>query len=415
MRAIILLLLLQLSFAAPPIAQAMERNDGADLEGYYNGSLADDSSLQIAFGSYVHDLTVSLFVDIAGMNVMVDNMTAPLEGLSLITARGYEMEHVLSRPSEGYPDFICDLDWFTGGAQYAWRCDFEDDYCAEYENGTSMGYDANVTFTFRDATETVGYSSNVVPVPEAVLEAMRNSTGAEDLRVSIEGNATFLYVINDRSYDGLDCYSVYYNYSASVPFSVNASFPVAGESKLLFMSAPILREQWFRNNRFDMVVLSQAPLYHAQVLMDGDISRDIALRGFYNETDGYGLMRIYSNLSEADSWIEYRNLTYPRQLQAQDHGYAFIYRFNHSYQGIGRHALALEVEDSFLDNASYHDVLISRALTYNGTSREDGGPIGDDARPSAAFRKQELTLLEMGLGFVALILFLSFLNVWVPR
>jgi hypothetical protein len=358
---------------------------------------------------------VSVFVGIAGMNLLVDEMTAPVEGLSLITARGYDMDHVTSRPSEGYTDFICDLDWFMGGAQYAWRCDFEDDYCAEYENSTSMDYDADVTFTFRDVSESVDYSSNVVPVPEEVLEAMRDSTGAENLSISIEGNATFTYIINDRAYDGLDCYSVYLNHSAQVPISVNASFPVAGEGKLFFMRAPILREQWFRNNRFDMVVLSQAPLYQAQVFMDGNAARDVTLREFSNRTDGYGLMRIYSNLSEGDSWAEHRNLTCPTQLQAQRHGYAFIYEFNHSYDGIGRHALALEAEDSFLGKGRYEDVLISRALTYNGTLREDGGQVGDDARPSAAFRRQELSLVELGLGFVALIIFLSFLNFWIPR
>jgi hypothetical protein len=324
------------------------------------------------------------------------------------------MDHMVALPSDGYTDFVCDLDWFIGGGQYAWRCDFDNDYCAEYENNTYMDYNASVNFTFRNASESVDFDSNVVEVPEAVLDVMRDSSGAENLSITIEGNATFTYVINNRSYDGLDCFNVFFTKAVQVPFSVNASFPVGGERKLFFLRAPILREQWFRNNHFDTVVLSQSPLHHAEISLDGNTSRDITLREFHNETDDYGLMRIYSNLTDGP-FGEYRNLTRPTALQQDDHSFAFIYEFNHSYDGIGRHRLSLDVEDNFLGRGNYFDVLTSRALTHSGTTTEEGKPADDDARRSAAFQKQEITLVEVGLGFVALIIFLSFLNFWMPR
>jgi hypothetical protein len=417
MRLLLILLLIPFVFATPPVDDVMDFNNATapDLEGYYNSSFAENASLELVFGPRTRDLTVSVFVDIAGMNLLVDNMTHPTSGLALITARGYKMEHLVAIASEGYPDFICDLDWFQGGAGFAWRCDFDNDFCTEYENSTSMDYDATVNFTFRNISESVPFSSNVVDVPASVLDAMRDSTGAENLSISIEGNATFTYVINNRSYDGLDCFSVYFTRIAEVPFSVNASFPVAGENKLFFLRAPVLREQWFRNNHFDTIVLSQSPLYHAEIFLDGNTSKDITIREFHNDTDDYGLMRLYSNMTDSSSWSESRNLTMPTPLQQEDHGFAFIYEFNHSYDGIGRHALSLMVEDSFLGSGRYDDVLISRALSHGGTLTEESKPVDDNARRSAVFQKQEITLVEIGLGFVALIIFLSFLNFWMPR
>lgn len=417
MRLIFLLFLVPLLYASPPINETMGDNDemAEALEDYYNESIAENSSITLTFGEHSQELSLFVSVDIAGLNLMLDNMTHPAEGLMLITARGYEQEHLTSLPSDGYPNFPCDRSWFDRGAEPAWRCDFDEDYCVEFENRTWMDYGAEVNFTFRNISESVPFSSNAVAVPENILEEMKTSSGSENLTVIIEGNATFTYQINDRGFEGDDCVSSYYEVSESVPFSVNATFTVAGGQKLFFLRAPVLREQWFRNNQFNTILLSQSPLYYAEIRMDGNQSWNFTIREFYNATGPYGLQLIISNMTEGESWSEAKNGSTPIPLQEEDYSFAYIYEFNHSYSGIGKHNLSLHVNDSFLGTAQYKEILFSRMLSYNGTYTEEGSPADESARPSAGLQKQELSSVEIALGFVVLVLFLSFFYFWSPK
>jgi len=357
-----------------------------------------------------------LSVDIIAPNLVVDNLTHPTPGLAILTARGYQQEHLTAIPNEGFPDFTCDADWFYGGAQYSDRCDFDNDFCAEFENQTYVIYSTNVTFIFKNISENASFSSNLIPVPQSILEAMKNSSGIDNLMVLIEGNVSFIYTINDRGFDGVDCTSSYYNITGHVPLSVNKSFAVAGTKKLFFLRSPVLREQWFRSNRFNTIVLSQSPLYYAEISKDGNQTWNSTLREFYNVTDNYTVMYVFSNKTSEKGWSEAVNLTTPTLLQDTNHSFAYIYEFNYSYLGLGKHALSLDVNDSFLGSAHYGEVLLSRMLSYNGTFSEQGKPIDEEiTRKSAGFTKQGLGFVELALGFVALILFLSFLNFWVTR
>ncbi|MBD3210487.1 hypothetical protein GF318_03850 [Candidatus Micrarchaeota archaeon] len=418
MKNLVFLLLVPLAFALPPVQDAMDENTdfSAELEGYFNSSIANNSSIMLSFGD--NDRTLYLFasVGIAGMNLLLDNMTHPTPGLSVITARGYQQDHLVAIPSDGYPDFVCDRGWFESGAQYAWRCDFDGDNCVEYESNTWVFYNGAVNFTFRNVSESVEFTSNEIEVPEAVLEEMETSSGRENLSVIIEGRVEFIYEINNRTF-GADCASNLSNHTGTVPFSVNASFPVAGDRKLFFLKSPVLREQWFRNNRFDAVVLSQSPLYYAEILFDGNQSRNFTIRDFYNTTGAYGLVEIHSNQTSETGFTEYMSQSSPFPLQREDYNYTFIYEFSHRYSGLGLHNLSLSVNDSFLGREQYNETLLSRMLSYGGAYDEKGERLSNStpARKSAGFAKQELTVIELSLGFVGLVLFLAFLNFWMPE
>lgn len=404
-------------YSEPPISNVTDYNlDAAEsLEGHYNASLAQNSTLTVSFDTYDQDIPVSVSIDIAGLSLLVDNTTHAYDDLSVITARGYSQGHLTAIPSEGYPDFYCDAGWFAGPKEYPSRCDFDMDYCAEYEKRTFVIYDVNATFTFAEVSESVPMESNVVEIPSAVLDAMATSSGADSLNVTLEGDVEFIYEINDRVYGAGDCSDNIYNSSVSIPVSINRSFTVCGENKLFFLVAPALREQWFRNNHFNVAVLSQSPLYEAKVYEGKNITRNITLRTFSIIPNSYGLQEIISNRTLPDGWVENSSFVVtPIPLEMTDSSFSYAYLFNYSYTGLGEQDLSLLVKDSFGGSEKHEETVTSVMLSYNGSTTETGSPIGSQpSRKSLPSTQESLVRLDLSLGLVALLLLLAFVNSWL--
>lgn len=414
MRLVLVFLLLSTlifsQYSDPPLSNVTDYNLAAagSLDGVYNASQAQNGTITLVFGSYSQHIPLSASADIAGMSLMVDNVTYPAEGLSAILARGYSQGHLTSLP--GYGDFYCDSYISSSG------CDFDDDSCVEYETRTFVLYDLDATFTFRNTSETVAAESNVVEVPDEVLKEMERASGADPLNVSLSGHVTFIYEINNRIFDG-NCSNNLYNRSASVDVSANRSFPASGNGKLFILVAPVLREQWFRDNHFDVVLLSQSPIYSASIYQDGNISRNLTLRNFSVASNSYGLQEIFSEKMPQADWVENSSFVVtPLQLEPRDDSFLYVYMFNHSYQGIGSHLLSLVVNDSFGGSAEYTENLSSVMLSYNGSTTETGESIyAQPSRKSASVDPESLVRLDVSLGIVALILLLAFVNTWLLR
>ena len=421
--ALFVVLLLSVAFAqfvAPPVKEIMNNNSmrAAFLESYYQNASAKSSAVLLSIGSYVVNLQVNASVDIAGLSLMVDNMTYPTPGLSLLIARGERQEHLMALPSEGFPDFSCDRVFFehmTG--ETAWRCDFEPDYCAEFENRTYAIYDLNATFQFKNLSTTVPATSTSVPVPQTVLDEMADSSGRDVLNVTVAGNVIFVYEINDRVYSAGDCVSNYVEFNGSVPLSVTRSFVVGGTSKLFFLKSPVLREQWFRNNHFDFILLSQSPLYHAEFYLNGNLSKNFTLRNFTVVTDQYGLQQIISNKTEGGGgWSEAVTLNTPSLLETENHSFVFVYQFNNTYEGLGRNNLSFIVNDSFTGSMRHDEVILSRTLSYGGNTTEAGTEINETtSRKSVGFITESLSSLHVSLGLMALLFILIFVNSWFNK
>ncbi len=419
MRPLLVVLLFSLAFAQPPIEETIQNNTdmAGVLDGLYNESLSNSTMLVVTLeNSTEREIPVSASIEIAGMNLFLDNRTYPKDGLSLILARGYEQGHLVAKPSEGYPDFDCDRDWYDGGAGFAWRCDFDNDNCVEYENRSSVHFDINATFIFRDVTANISTASNIIPVPQPILDVMENSSGYEYLNISMNASALFDYEFNDRGFGLFDCTDNTVNETAVIPFSLNASFLVAGKQKLFFLQSPVLREQWFRNNHFDVVVFSQALLYQTNTSLNGEQLGNRTLRTFNVTTDRYGLQQIISNKTNETDWSESTGLANPVSLETYNHSFYYVYEFGHRYDGIGENNLSLHVEDSFLGEAAYNATLLSRMLSHNGTTTETGEPMDPEiTRKSTGFREGKLSAFEISLGFLGLIIILAFLNFWINR
>lgn len=424
---LVMLLLVPAAFpqySSPPLVDVhnYNRQAGQGLEGRYDPGTAFNRTIQLTFGSYSQAVVAAASTDIAGLSLMVDNATCPRHDLSAIVARGSSMGGLVSLPSEGYPNFVCDREWFgLISDETAWRCDFDNDYCAEYVNRSFVSYDrVSVVFTFRNISAAEDFEHNVVEVPEEVLEEMRDSSGAENLTVSVSGPLVFSYELNDRSFGYGDCGSNYRYVNETVEINVTRSFRVFGENRLFFLRAPVLREQWSRNNRFDVIVLSQSPLYSAEVALNGGPARNITIRGFATADGGYGLRTIssdYSNASPRTGWSEYRTAGMtPAQLESSPHPFAYVYEFNSTYHGTGAASLLLTVNDSCSGRGAYEETVTSRMLSRNGTMMENGSPFSASlARPSLAAQERMLSRTDVGLGLVALVVLLSFVNFWLLK
>jgi|WetSurMetagenome_2_1015567.scaffolds.fasta_scaffold117976_2 hypothetical protein len=422
MRLIFLLLLAGIAYAQyaePPLAEVMANNTQAAqaLDGYYNESYAQNGTITLRFDDYTQSPNISASVIILGLSPQIDNVSCVTDDMALISARGHEEGPLVSIPYPGYPDFSCDKAWHDSNPSLPLRCDFDGDDCSEFVNRTIVAYNLNATFIFRNDSLSVPLSSTSLEVPPDMLSLLENASGAENLTINISGNVTFIYEVNDQFIDGMDCFSNYTNFSSSIPINVSRVFTVGGRQKLFFLVAPILREQWFRDNRFDVVILSQCPLYRAEISMNNATVRNISIRTFNITRDFFGFASMSSNKSHPAGWSEdsVEPVT-PTPLEAASNSFAFVYRFNHSYSGLGENNLSLIVRDSVRSFAQYNDTFTSRMLSHGGSTTETGQNASMvPSRPSAGFQTGSLTHLEIGLGLVGLVLILAFLNFWVPR
>ncbi|MEW6749164.1 MAG: hypothetical protein AB1295_05645 [Candidatus Micrarchaeota archaeon] len=422
MRLSVLLLLISLSFAQyaePPLDSVMDGNRGlsASLASLYNSSYAFNSTMDIVLGSHISSVPVSSSIQILALSPQIDDTACAVDGMAALFARGEEMGVLTALPSEGYPDFPCDSVWFDGPKEYAWRCDFDGDSCAEFVNSSGVFYeDLMATFSFRGISAAVPFSSTVIEIPQEVRDELDSASGNDSLLVEVSGNLTFFYEINDRQGFG-DCGSNYVFFNHSTPISINRSFSVGGSRKLFFLESPVLREQWYRDNRFDVIVLSQCPLYRAEIYENGNLSDAITIRWFSIETDGYGMMRMRSEAENATEggWSERSSgVANPFQLERENISYLFAYRFEHGYAGLGDKNISITVRDAALSEDSFNETITSRMLSYHGAYAEDGSPADSvPARPSLAPKQSSLISIEVAFGLISLVILIAFVNSWL--
>jgi hypothetical protein len=423
MRPIHLLILLlaaglaHAQYAMPPLAEVRLNNSAVAgaLDGYYNGSYAYDAAVTLRFHDYTQSPAVSASAFPVALTPAIDNVSCVTDNLSLIYARGYEAGPLVSKSSV----FSCDLAWHgPGPPPSSWQeCDFDGDDCSEFVNRTLVSYDLNATFLYKDSETSVPLGSTMLTLPPQVIAQIENASGADNLTVVISGTVTFTYEVNDQYIDGPDCYSNFTNFSAVVPVAANSTFIVGGRRKLFFLAAPVLREQWFRNNRFDVVVLSQCPLHSAEVLLNNASARNATLRSYGLSQGGMYVMSITTNATSPEALTERTNRTAnPLPLESANNSFAYAYRFNFSYAGLGENNLSLVVRDAMLAEEQYNETLLSRMVSFGGNTTETGENAAlVPSRPSAAVIPGVLAHLEVSLGLVGLVLILAFLNFWVPR
>lgn len=399
MRAIFFLLLIPIVLSQPPIDAVESYNLAMNLT-TLDGNLSE-GSMPVSFGSYSGQINFSTGIDIAGMSLTIDNLTSSRKNLAVLIARGEDLNHLIPSPDS---ELACNSSYHP--TPY---CDFDGDGCPEFETNASIIYQMNVTFAFRNASSTVPSSSTIVQVPEEIRTEMSSSSGLDALNITITGNSIILYQINDQQIG--QCTDSLSNFSSSVPISSNRSFQVAGTKKLFFVRSPVLGEQLSSNNHFDVIVLSQSPLYYGEF----DNSQ-FTFKNFSIIVNSYGLEEIVSNKTSLLNFAEYGpNLTTPSLLEKQNYSFAYIYEFNSTYTAVGEHNLSLLVIDVFSGSEKHNATIMSRMLSYGGKWAENGSPISQLARPSASLSQDNLNSISISLGLVALAVFLAFVNYWIRK
>ncbi|MFH1521122.1 MAG: hypothetical protein ABID61_05745 [Candidatus Micrarchaeota archaeon] len=413
MRAVFFLLLLPLVFSqSPPITEVEGHNLAmADfLENNFNSSVSETGSVSVSLGSYSQQFSLFTSIDIAGMSLVIENLTYPSESLSVLVARGYHIDHLVSL-SGNESNIVCNSSYHPTS-----YCDFDGDGCPEFETNSSVVYQMYLTFSFRNISSTIPFSSTIVPVPKEILSEMSSSSGLDQLNISITGDTFVLYQINNQQFDS-QCTDNILNISTTIPISTNRLFAVAGKNKLFFLSSPILSEQLASNNHFDVIVLSQSPLYYGEIDFDGNQSKNFTFKNFSIISGRYGIEEIISNKTEILNFAEYGpNLTTPTLLEKENHSFAYVYAFNSTYKAIGEHNLSLLVVDVFLGTEKHTETITSRMLSYGGIWAENGSIISPETtRPSMSPTQNNLNPVTISLGLVVLAVLLAFVNFWIKK
>ena len=420
----LLLLLAFLSFTYalyddPPLASVTASNRAyasSFLSNHFNESVAKSTSIH-ALGNIIYS---NASMRIAGLTLVVDNATSPGLNTGVIIEKGGTLGHLMQKSGVGR----CDRAFFERYGDNA-ECDFDNDGCSEYENSADIFYTINVTFFFRDSSKTERANeetvrvfdktfsnalTNVISTPTLIERVMENSSGIENLTVVFNGTATPVYDIVDRENAGVGCIDRHVVLFDSMAFGDMAIYRVEGKNKLFFLSAPILNEQWFRNNKFDSVVLSESRIYKAEIIKNDEVTKNFTLYRFNTTTNGFGLLEIVSVPAEdLSAFVGVVNIT-PSPLESNNQTYAFLYRFNYSYGGIGDHVLALSVKDVFGMEGNYTQKIKSRQLSYDSNKTETGNDYNEGTtRKSASFSIENLRMLEIGFGMLgALIILIAY-------
>jgi len=417
----LLLLLAFLSFSSalyddPPLASVATSNRATAssiLFNHFNESIAKSVSIH-AVGNIIYS---NASMRIAGLTLVVDNATSPGLNTGVIIEKGGVTGHLMQKSGIGR----CDRTFFERYGDNA-ECDFDNDGCSEYENSTDIFYTINVTFFFRDSSTTEKVNeetvrifdktfgnavTNVISIPALIEQVMENSSGIENLSVVLNGTATAVYDIVDRENAGVGCIDSHTVVFDSMGFSDMAIYRVEGKNKFFFLSAPILNEQWFRNNQFDNVVLSQSRMYKVEIVKNDEKVKNFTLYRFNTTTNGFGLLEIVSVPAEdISTFIGTVNIT-PSHLDSDNHTYAFLYRFNYSYDGIGDNILALLVKDVFGRSENYTQKIKSRQLSYDSNKTETGNDYNAaTTRKSASLSIENLRMLEIGFGMLGVLVIL---------
>ncbi len=394
-------------YTSQPQWTAVENaNQNLNLDGKYNDTFANSSVIEAPSPSHAI-LKIRSSVYPIGFSSMLDGSVCPSDGLSLLVARGVILDNF--------------SDFYIG-------------QCVEKASQPTVDYSGvRVDLSFRGANASYLLDTSV-PIPENIRSAMIDSSGADNLSVYIHGDVKVTYQFDAQSSSLSGCTDNYIPKTGSIPISQNFTYRVYGANHLFFLLAPVLNEQWFRNNQFDIVVLSQVPLSSASVQLDGIPSGNDTLIWFENSSGPYGMRQLrslnqsmLSNLTDLDSqsnltqsiqWSEtISNSSFiPSPIESQNHPFVFVYEFNTTYSDLGANNLSLKVNDACGGSGSYNESLLSRMLSFNGNMLENGSPIDTNiSRGSVPFNEDTLNRTEISFGLVAVILLLAFINFWALK
>ncbi|MBS3068224.1 hypothetical protein J4450_05955 [Candidatus Micrarchaeota archaeon] len=276
----------------------------------------------------------------------------------------------------------------------------------------------NIEFLFNGNNKTTNDSSTFsIDIPFSIEEL--SATPNQNITVSLSGEFNFLYDRTVLHYQYLPCseggveegcvatcelYSINSDIANfSRQFSSVLNYTVEGGNNLFFLTKPVLREQWYRNNKFNNLVFSNRVFYKSVILFNDEEISNTSIYNFDLYNDSLGIFYIRTtNKSEANiTYIlmkENTGLFSPHTLQQSNSSYSYLYQINTTYVGIGENNITLLMVDRFLNNATKIEQINSRMLSLDGSSKI--------ARPSLVFNSAVISNIIIGVGILGVFLFI---------
>ncbi|MEM2908937.1 MAG: hypothetical protein QW590_03800 [Candidatus Bilamarchaeaceae archaeon] len=400
-------------YTEPPLANITTWNNGRAvlLNSFFDSNFSKSSVVVTPW----YEISVNGSMAIAGITPLVDNTTTYGSMTRTIVERGHQMGWLT-----GTDGAICDK-----SRENTTACDLDGDGCGEVEKESYSFSIIGLTFKFRNVSEYIEPEfamegvlgqqykhsvSNMVLLPSNVSKEMESASGSETLSIAMNGSMTFVYVIDDRKQSDIGCTTDYKIFEKTIIFQDNLSVYAGGKYHLFFVETPPVNEQWFRNNKISVLVLSQRKIYHAVLIKDGDEVFDAQLRVFNITENRVGIKEIYSNPENDSAFLGVVNVT-PIPLEQENNSFSYLYRFSYGYPGeLGRTNFELRIADVFLSNDSNEQTVFSRQLSYGNTT-ETGSPAEwETTRGSVTFEKQSPVLLELLFGMLGIVIVVMLLR-----
>ncbi len=350
----ILLFLITVSFSS-----IVEYNlNISNLTSFYDPDLAINKTFQIFTSRSVE---LSSYAAIAGVAYLADGVTTNIDNNSLIFAWGEIAGPLLSEEVNGVR-FNCVEGQYD--PIYSWACDFDGDFCTENIIEIFVNRSVETEFNLNNKTFYTNSTSNILNFPQDLLEEISNSSGRDVLNMSSSIEVEFTYMINDRI-GGFYCADDYKNYSDTIIHTLNSSFFVGGDKKFIFLSKPIINEQWFRNNKIEVIIFSQFPLSNL-TYSRGNYSKSVTFRQLNETYNFYGLKVLVSNNVSKENIAK----TSPHLLEKRGLNYSYIYVFEEEFEGLGYFEHYVKVEDILGRSENFSFTTLSRALSYQSNYSE---------------------------------------------
>jgi len=294
--------------------------------------------------------------------------------------------------------------------------EWEDDGCNnDIElNFASYTLNGTISFTFRNITKYTSFdegsdeSSFFLTVPFTSSE-LDQTNGSNFLEIEINGVFNFMYD-KDEHYSWRDendtCESDDYhgNETFVKSFSSKITYLVEGGNLTFFLNSPALREQWYKNNKFDTIVLSKRKLYKANVLLNGEKVSNSQFYSFSVSEDEYEIQHIDSTESKSGNMDSKESLiSKTPPIQKDDIPQKYAYSFDSSYSGEGWNSVSLLVYDHFENSYKWNEDILSRKLSFDGNTTEEGEPYDKEdetVRPSIPFNIDEINPIIASIGIL---------------
>ncbi len=322
-----------------------------------------------------------------------------------------------NRVSPANPPYI----FWTYGEQHketiTWETELSGTACTSSAEFVNVTPEANIAFTIGSFSSSSASNENPVALPQEIKDLIGN-TQERNITISMDGNVVFTY--------HLDVYSVVCTPDSGCSCEKNAlasgdkelkfrctnsiSYEIENQDVVSLLQKPILKEQWYKNNHFDNVLLTNRKIYKAEITLNNNSIGNLTFYAFNVSTDKYGLERITTIISYsangANGAENFANVT-PTPLQEKNNTFKYSYEMNSTYPGLGWNTLTLNAYDDFGQKIELSDEILSRELSFSGNISESNKAIGgtdQNARPSSAWIPLTYNLLFITLGAVGLII-----------